>query len=565
MPRPGLALALVLHALLAGAYAWLTPSFEGPDENSHYEYAWHLANARQLPIPPALAAARGLPQTDGVVLAHHPPLYYALLAVVLRVAGADDTVFGPLENPAFGDPAAPSRHLHFRHAQGPPGVLLLLRAVSVLLGALSLVLLHRLGRVCCPDAPRVADLAVLLAACLPMWSFLHGVLNNDALVITLATAVLLALVRLHQADRVHLGHGAAIGALLGLALLTKLTALFLAPLAAAAFAARWATDRRAGRAAIAPALLAFGSAAVLAGGWFLRNRSLYGDLLATNVHDAAFAPIPPELRWDWFVGGFLPAATSSLFGRFGWFSLPPPTALVWMGAATAALALAGLVRWRIDRQRSPLHGAWLLLAAPALVFAGTAFFNWKAAQPQARLLLPAAAPAAVLLALGLDRLSRGLPRRRWLAVLPPLAAMAVLLGWFRPAFAIALAPAPASHRALVGRIVRDASAPVIRWQIPAGEEFATPPVLRWTDPNAPPDTRYSLYAFDAAGRVHLATHEWTKGGLVIVGEEFALPEAAWSFLPPGRDLFLRLRRVPTASGQRAEELPASAPLRMRRR
>lgn len=565
MLRPGLALALVLHVLFAGAYAWLTPSFEGPDENSHYEYAWHLANARQLPIPPALAAARGLPQTEGVVLAHHPPLYYALLASVLCTAGADDTVFGPLENPAFGDPAAPSRHLHFRHAQGPDGVLVTLRIASVLLGAVSLVLLHRLGRACCPDAPRVADLGALLAACLPMWSFLHGVLNNDVLVITLATAVLLALVRLQQADRVHRGHGAAIGALLGLALLTKLTALFLAPLAAAAFAARWAADRRAGRASAAPALLAFGIAAVLAGGWFVRNQWLYGDLLATNVHDAAFAPIPPELRWDWFVGGFLPAVASSLFGRFGWFSLPPPPALVWAGTATAALALVGLARGRFDRQRSPLHAAWLLLAVPALVFAGTAFFNWKAAQPQARLLLPAAAPAAVLLALGLERASRRLPHRRWLAALPPLAAASVLLGWFRPAFAIALAPAPASHRALVGGIVREASEPVIRWQIPAGEEFAAPPALRWTDPDAPPDTRYSLYAFDAAGRVHLATHEWTKGGLVIVGEECTPPEAAWAFLPRGRDVFLRLRRVPSVPDQRAEELPASAPLRIRRR
>src|SRR5436190_3271510 len=105
MPRPLLALALLCHVVLATGYAWTTPAFEGPDENAHYEYAQHIANARQLPLTPGLARARGLPQSEGAQLAHHPPAYYALLAAALLATGAGDTVFGPRLNPAWGAPA----------------------------------------------------------------------------------------------------------------------------------------------------------------------------------------------------------------------------------------------------------------------------------------------------------------------------------------------------------------------------------------------------------------------------------------------------------------------------
>ena len=104
--------ALVCHVAFATAFAFTTPSFEAPDENSHYEYAQHLANAGTLPLAPDLARARGLPQTEGAARAHEAPLYYSLLAATLRVTGTDDTVFGPIINPAFGNPQQPSQHLH---------------------------------------------------------------------------------------------------------------------------------------------------------------------------------------------------------------------------------------------------------------------------------------------------------------------------------------------------------------------------------------------------------------------------------------------------------------------
>lgn len=561
MRSPWLWLALALHVALATGYAFRTPAFEGPDENSHYEYAWHIANAKDLPLAASLAKARGEHQTAGAALAHHPPLYYALLAAALVATGTDDTVFCPRLNPAFGDPSAASRHLRFLHERHRSRVLFGLRLISVLLGALTIVCVHRLGRATCPAAPRVADLAALLVACLPMWSFLHGVLNSDVLAALSSSATLLALVRLCAAERPTAANALGAGALLGLAWLTKLTTLFLGGIALVVAFVVWRREARAGRSRRWLGLCGLAAAAALAvSGWvFVRNYALYGDPLAMAMHDAAFPPIPAEYRWPFFRDVFLRDVFTSLLGRFGWFSLPPPAALVWCGAAAAALALAGLARAAFDRPRSGLpRPLWLLVLACALVFAATAAFNLKAPQPQGRLLFPAIAPAAVLLAAGLVRATARLPRRRWLVALLPLTAGAVFFAWFAPAFDPALAPAPPDHRSLVGGIAAAAHPPAIEWTValPA-TPLADPPTLRWRDPAAPPDTRYTLYARGATGRVWLATHEWSQGGLAIRGAELTVPDAAWQFLPRGRPLEFVLRRVPATDDDDPAALPAS--------
>lgn len=575
MPRSLFWLALLCHVVLALGYARTTPSFEGPDESDHYAYAWHVGNARGLPLAPALVAARGLPQTDGAVLAHHPPLYYALLGAVLVASGRDDTVFGPRVNPAFGVPEQPSRHLKYLHGSGQgDGTLWLLRGVSVLLGAITLLCVHRLGRALCPAQPRIADLAALLVACLPMFSFLHGVLNNDVLATTLATATTLALVRVLQADVVRLQHGAWLGTLLGLSLLTKLTTLFLLPLAGTVFVVVFVQQRRNGTAAavVHSGALALAITAAISGWWFVRNAQLYGDPLALAVHDMAFQPIPPELRWGWWSGTFLPEVFRSLLGCFGWFSLRPHALLVGVAIAVAALALLGLALSLRARER---HGSapcaptspWLLLLSLLLVFAGAAKFNWTAPQPQARLLFPALGPAAVLLAAGLVRVAPRARWRRWLLALPIATAGLVFVAWFRPAFDPQLAPAPSNHRALTGGIVHvPAGVPTtITWREPLPTSPATtPPTLHWHDEGAPAGTCCSLYAYDANGRVLLASHEWAGDGFVLTGERTELHPAAWSLLPVGVDLSFVLRRVPTTADEDPATMPRSAPLPFRR-
>lgn len=562
--RPLFWLALSCHLLLATGYALRTPCFEGPDENAHFQYAWHLANAGTLPVAPG----HGASPLDEAVLAHHPPLYYALLAGVLLATGTADTVFSTVPNAAFQQ----QNHLRWQHGgdeaeprSSAQRTLTTLRFVSVLLGLLSLLCVHRLGAIACPDRPLVPDLATLLVACLPMWSFLHGVLNSDVLAILLATATLVPLARTWRERALPWRRALLLGLLLGLAALTKLTTGFLAVLAVATLVVAGRGDRRVLPRGVVALLLAAAVAAPIL--W--RNALLYGDPLAMAVHDAGFANVPAEYRWPWFWGGFLPQVFTSVFGTFGWFALPPHPALLWGGAGLAGLSLAGLAAHRIGRHRAPLpRPLALLLAACALVFAGTAWFNLSAPQPQARLLFPAIGPAAVLGAAGLVhlgavlRLGRGGPVAA--LALPAIAAW-VLFGWFGPRFDPALAPADAHHASMTDAIVVPIDAPNagIDWRSPPPDApLSAPPHLRWHDAAAAPDTRYSLYAFDRGGRIWLATHEWF---FPFGGSEVTVPDDAWSFLPTDRDVWLRLRRVPDwRAGERLEAMPSSAPRRVRR-
>ena len=571
MRSPLLWLALTVHLVLASSYAWCTPSFEGPDENSHYEYAWHLANARQLPLTQTKATELQLPQTEGAVLGHHPPLYYALVAAGMVAMGRDDTVFGPMLNPKFGAPGEPSRYLRFLHEQNANILLSWLRMISVVLGAVTIVCVHRLARVCCPQAPRVADLAAMLVACLPMWSALHGLLNSDVLATTLSSLTLLLLVTMLRMDRVTKWHGAALGVLLGLAWLTKLTTLFLGGMAGLVVLVLLCRKR------VSFATLAITSllALVICGWVFWRNYSLYQDPLALSAHDAAFQPIPKEMRWHYIFGSapwpdavpsFLPTVFRSLLGRFGWFSRPPHAALVIVSVGVTIAAVLGLLwaRFGRDRRCQPFAMSWLLLAC-ALVFAGALYFNLSAPQPQGRLLFPAIAPAAVLLAAGLVRISAGLRHRRILLALLPTTALLVFFQTFLPALHAGLAPAPIEQRSLVGGIVHDAVTPSILWTLDASPEpLLEPPTLQWRDDGAPEGTRYTLYASDDDGRVWLATHEWAKDAVTIRGTSWRIAPAVWAFLPRGRALTLKLRRIPATALEDPATLPASPGYRLTR-
>ena len=577
MRSPLLWLALACHLFLATGYVILTPSFEAPDENDHFYYAFHLANAGHLPLSPGIVAARGLAPTEGANLAHHPPLYYALLAAYLCASQQTDTVFSPRTNPRFGDPTHASQHLHFLHGADDSRpwteghlVLLGLRWLSVLFGLGSILCVHWLGHVSYPEQPRVADAAALLVSCLPMWSFLHGVLNSDSLATLLASASLTMLVLVARSERLTARTAIGTGVLLGLALLTKNTTLFLLPLAAIVFATAVSREMRAGHGPRA-ALLTMGAVAAvfaLCGWMFWRNASLYGDPLAMSAHDAAFASskIPESLVWPWLWSGFLPQVSSSLLGRFGWFHLEPHRALVWAGAILTVCACGGFARLLFDRTARP-RPLWLLAAACLLVFAGTAHFNMTAPQPQGRLLFPAVAPAAVVFAAGLLRFLQMIRLQRVgkaLCALPPVLGAVVLFGWFAPAFDPALAPGPDHHASMVGGVLADAPVPGIAWKEPLPQLPArVAPTLKWSDPSAGPDAFYSLYAGDADGRVWLAAYEW--GAIEMRGGEAIIDERAWPFLPTDRDVFLVLRRVPNwRKGERLADMPASAPLPFRR-
>lgn len=426
---PILALFLALHTL----YNWATPLGEGPDEPGHLAYALFLADEGRLPEQRAAPEASDVPGEG-----HQPPLAYALAAPAVAWLPPDERAILLSANPRFlwagGD--EPGAFMRGSRERWPwEGLTLawhMARGVSGLWGALTVALTFLAARRLGPGDPWLAPLAAALVALNPQLLFITALVSNDALLAALGAACLWWSLRPAPPAAWALGAGL----LFGLALLTKQSALLLAPLLL------WGGWRAAGGdwRRCAGVTLGWGLAALAtAGWWYWRNLTLYGDPFGLEAFTAEFATQP--FAWGdpaaW--AGALGQLFASFWARFGWMSLRPPGWALWPYALLCTTAAAGwLLALRRGRPGAPWAGPAIAIAmalAWTLAFAATAgLVAW-----QGRMLFPAAGAIGLALARGL----LALPRRAAAAVVAALVVLAASmpLGVIRPAYTwVALAP-----------------------------------------------------------------------------------------------------------------------------
>jgi len=403
--------ALALAAAAAG-WAWVfaakaarIPAEVGFDARHHLHYAAWIRERLALPLA-----------TDGWST-YHPPLFYALAAPLLPEGDA------------------------------PAGAALKLLPFAG--GFLVVVATWLLARRLCAGDRAAELLAVGFAAVLPVNLYSACYFSNEPLHAGLAALLLWLGADALLAPRLAPRRVAAIGLVLGLAALTKFTALLLAP--ALALAVAWRALARdgagAGRAAASASTL-LGVAALVAGWFYLRSWVLLGDPLVGNwslpgpgqrwwqqpgFHTPAYyASFGEALAHPYLAGfrSFWDALYSTLWGdgyiagrtdpgrRHGFWSyafmsagylaaLPVSAALALGVARALRLAVAGADPARRDAQ------AWLLLAAwsVAIPFAWLTLRLPFFAQAKAAYLLPIAPALAVWFAQGACALDAWLARR----------------------------------------------------------------------------------------------------------------------------------------------------------
>lgn len=463
-----LALLIVLFVLLAVIYSAVIPPFETPDEIWHFAFIQHLASGHGLPVSEPNTQA--LWRQQGV----QPPAYY--LAAGGLTAWIDQSDFPAIyqrANPhaAIGQPDAPiNRNYLIHHAsegwpwRGSILALHLARFFSILLGALTVWAVYRtvallLGR-------RAGLLGAALIAYIPQFIFISAAASNDNAINATAALALWLLVDLvvtppaaSQAVRPwpagrELGKLLALGALLGLAVLSKLSGLAL--LALAGLALLLAAWRRRSWRWLLGSGLAVGLPALLLGGWwYVRNWLLYGDPLAWNLWQANILLRLEPAGWA-VIGAELQSLERSFWGLFGWMNLGYPawvyTALRGLEMMVAAGLLIAAGRWLVRSRRLDWRwagGALLLLWLGLLAVSWLRFMRIAPAA-QGRYFFPAASAVALLLVVGLQALR--LPRwprdpaawqpLSWAAAASLLALSIATPFWLiRPAYQAPAAPA----------------------------------------------------------------------------------------------------------------------------
>lgn len=356
----------------------------GPDEGEHYLYVLSLAEGGALPMPDP--ARRTSPRQYVTYQAQHPPLFYALAALVYRAASGL-----------------------------PPGaVWYLLRALCAACGGAVILLAAEAARLSFPKHPFFALAAAPGVAFLPMFGYMTAHLSNEPLGMAFGAAVWLQLVRLARGRTPYTAaSGALLGLTLGLAALTRLTSLLWLPALALVL---WHCARRAPAPGRAVPLLACAACfLLLLCPWLLHNQLTFGSALIRTAHrpllggdtfaqfvsGSFFAPyLMLTALWDsstawcpfWLVQFCLPGGPNAAslwqapflllnlllllsLARNGWQArrpapvLPDPEGRLLLWAAFSAVAFCVLALFQqcvfVDWQVMNYAGRYLAAAMPA--------------------------------------------------------------------------------------------------------------------------------------------------------------------------------------------------------
>jgi hypothetical protein len=430
----GLAIVVALFCFLGVIHSVAVPLFEAPDEVWHFSFVRVLATEWALPVQPAEGKDPWLRE------AGQPPLYYLVAAPAIALLDTSDfpdfvrfNAAHPAVTPGVQS-QAPNIFIHTHREESPyrDGVLAVhvARLLSVLWGAGTVVGTYLLAREILSDRPGLALLAASITAFNPHFLFISSVVNNDVCAACACTFALWLAVRVASETGLLTGNLVSLGLVLGLASLTKMSALALFPLAALALGLAWWRERDT-RALLVRGGVAFGLAGLVGSWWYLRNWLLYGDPLAWGVW---LSDLPPSRFGPMeIVRQFGHVATSYWSPYDGLF----PPAVFWGLGPLVVLAAAGwvdmIVRrpWRKERPRMSAQG--LLLAGVWFLLLFTSLVKYMVTTPsdEGRLLFPGIAAFSLLLALGLEtvvaRPFGGLRAQRWAAAAGVVVAGGLLL------------------------------------------------------------------------------------------------------------------------------------------
>ncbi|MEM7348200.1 MAG: glycosyltransferase family 39 protein, partial [Chloroflexota bacterium] len=316
----------LLFFIIATTYSIINPLFEASDEVWHYPFVWQLARTGQLPVQDPANVQLWRQE------ASQPPLYYAVAALLTASIPNDDLPSLIYRNPhADIGVVTPDRNtniiIHTDREQWPwRGSVLgahITRIFSVLLSTGSILTLYAIGRLIWPENKQFALLTMMFAAFNPMFLFISSSVNNDNAITFIAALLIWQLIHLMTMNPpFSTKRFAILGGLVGLAALSKVSGLGLLGLTGLTiFWQGW--RQRSWHIAFGGNTIMTVTALIIAGWWYWRNFTLYGDLTGTSIMVAMMGarvlpPTPGQLL------GEVPGLMRSFWGLFGGLSVAFP-------------------------------------------------------------------------------------------------------------------------------------------------------------------------------------------------------------------------------------------------
>lgn len=408
----GVGIILLLFCSLGLVWSTTVPLFETPDEVWHYAYVKNIADGHGLPVQnPDIEQPW---RQEG----SQPPLYYLTAAILTFWIDDDDFTDLMWWNP-FSEGAMPGQvddnqnlFIHTPQERLPyRGAVLAIhisRLLSLAMGAVTVLATYLMASEIFPRRREVAIGAAAINAFNPQFTFISGSVSNDTMVTGISSLALLLMVRMvcREASSRRV---AILGVLVGLALLTKLSALGLLPLSLIVFiAAAW--RRGSGASLFRWATLFLALIALLAGWWYVRNWLLYGEPLGTATMLRTFGYWPQKSIREILSQRNLKEVEIGFWATFGWGNIrvnPLIYKVLRFATLFAGVGLViGIVRVLRGRRLDISRGLGIAILSLWVAIIFTALVRWMQVTSASlgRLLFPAISSISILLSWGLIQL-----------------------------------------------------------------------------------------------------------------------------------------------------------------
>jgi len=419
LPSHAIYLLLCTFVVVGLLYSLTTPFFEASDELWHYPMVKRFADGKGLPVQDPET------ETEWRQEGGQPPLYYLLMAGPTCWIDTDDLKELQRYNPHSYIGRADRRGnrniiIHAERERFPwRGTVLavhIIRILSVLLQSVTVLGVYYIGLEILPDDRELALAAASLTAFVPMFLFISASVNNDNLIVPIATWTVLLLVRLVRYGPSWRRLG-MVALLVGVAGLSKMSGPGLLPLTLIILAVMARRRRDWGLLFRGGALVT--ASFLLISGWFYwRNWRLYLDPSGWSVWLKFGHGAREELPWlgllrEW--GSF----RNSYWALFGGVNVQVHEWIYHLLDLLLLVALAGLIfslvqTWKgVEEERKVWDLLWIPFLWLALIMVGLFIWTSLIEASQGRLIFPAIGSVSLLLAYGL---SRWVPRR-WHGVL----------------------------------------------------------------------------------------------------------------------------------------------------
>jgi len=382
----------VLYILVGIVYALVTPVLEKPDEDGHYGYILYLREHCALP---PLTFSDGFPSEY-----KQPPLYYVLTSILtgwLPGVAEPDHLLATNPYMDFSVPGYREDNRNvFLHPPYMKPLILGARLVSLLFGLGTMVTSYYLASQLFPRQSMAPIATAAVVGFQPKFLYMTTAVNNDAAIVFFGTLVItILMVRLRGG---HFARFAVLmGAILGLASITKVSGLVFFPLAGLALLF---IHRGLRRPFFRDGVIILAVALLVGGWWYARNALLYNDPLSIGTHTSGYVTARP---FGDRLGHILLsvehtfwANPSRVFISQIWLD---KIIVGWGRMSLAFLAFSMLFNRRFVRANTPtliVLSSWPITFVLLLVVYWNQRFSW----PYGRLLFPAIAPTALLFIVG---------------------------------------------------------------------------------------------------------------------------------------------------------------------